>query len=682
VKEKHRAEGKLPSLPQVLLRVLDAIENDEASFERVAESVRQDAAIAIRLIAAANAGRFGRTGACETVERALSFLGTDAVRTIVITAAMQQFFSGFGQRHQDFLKAFWRRSLVCANFAHILANLTGYRAPEQAYLCGLLTDLGQLILLNRFEQAYLDCWRAARNDRALVQAEQDLFGETHAECGADLMERWRIGTFMADAVRYHHEAGDLILDAHHLVKIINLSSALSAPGGLGDHAIAQAGMLFGLNEALTRELSQRVSADIERLADSLSIDIGAPESTDDTSRACAALGQRLGALVQVEQVGGELARTRDLHDLERAIRRAVYMVLGVEKSVLFSVDARAQKLQARLPEEASSPRQPDFVLALEPKRSMVSDALIERRVLDSAEHPVLSVADRQLLRFCASERALCLPLHDEERPVGVLLLGVDAQFALPRPLATALGREIARAVGARHSPSLEQNEAAATDDALQQRVRELVHEAGNPLSIIGNYLEMLRLKLGEQHQAAQDIESIKQEIDRVGEILLRLREPQEAYVGEGGLNLNRLIERLARVFERSIFEVRRLRLDVRLDPAVPMARAEPGHVKQILTNLVKNAAEALDEGGLVVISTVAEVVVGDRHYVAVQVEDDGPGLPPDVQERLFSPVVSGKGGHHAGLGLSITRRLVEQLNGSIMCTSDKTGTRFQILLPK
>jgi HD-like signal output (HDOD) protein/signal transduction histidine kinase len=681
VKKPHRTEAGLPSLPQVLLRVLDAVENDQASVERIADCVRQDAAIAARLIAAANAGHFTRAGACETIERALFFLGTDAVKTIVITAAMQQFFSGFGQRHQDFLKAFWRRSLVCANFAHILANLTGYRAPEQAYLCGLLTDLGELVFLEQFAQSYLDCWRAARDDQALVQAERDLFGETHAECGADLMGRWRIGAFMADAVRYHHEDGELILDAHHLVKIINLSSALSAPGGLTDQALAQASMLFGFNEALTRELRERVNADIEGLARSLDIDIEAPESADDTARAHAALGQRLGELAQVEQSAGELARARDRLDLERAIHRTVYIALGMDKSLLFTVDATAQRLQTNLPEEAQSPRLPDFTLALEPRRSMVSDALIERRVLDSGERPVLSVVDRQLLRYCGSERILCLPLHDKEKPIGVLLLGVDAQFALPRPLTAALCSEIARAVSRQQNLGLERGGAAA-DEALLQRVRELVHEASNPLSIIGNYLEMLRLKLGEQHQAAQDIESIKQEIDRVGGILLRLREPQESYAGDGGLDLNRLIERLASVFERSIFEVRKLRLELRLDPAAPPARAEPGHVKQILTNLVKNAAEALDEGGRVVISTAAEVAVGDRHYVAVQVEDDGPGLPPDVKAQLFSPVVSGKGGHHAGLGLSITKRLVEQLNGTIMCTSDSAGTRFQILLPQ
>ena len=80
-----------------------------------------------------------------------------------------------------------------------------------------------------------------------------------------MIASWQLGGFMADAVRYHHEPSVQILDAHHLVKIVNLASALSATSELGDEAIEQADLLFGLNEALTRELGARISDDVERL---------------------------------------------------------------------------------------------------------------------------------------------------------------------------------------------------------------------------------------------------------------------------------------------------------------------------------------------------------------------------------------------------------------------------------
>ena len=121
----------------------------------------------------------------------------------VMTDAIRQFFNQFKQRQQPFLKAFWRRSLVGANFAHVLANLTGYRAPDEAYLCGLLTDVGQMVLLNRHGQRYLDCWNSAADDRALLAAERDLFGSSHADIGAQLVEHWAGASFMADSTRMY-----------------------------------------------------------------------------------------------------------------------------------------------------------------------------------------------------------------------------------------------------------------------------------------------------------------------------------------------------------------------------------------------------------------------------------------------------------------------------------------------
>ena len=77
------------------------------------------------------------------------------------------------------------------------------------------------------------------------------------------------------------------------------------------------------------------------------------------------------------------------------------------------------------------------------------------------------------------------------------------------------------------------------------------------------------------------------------------------------------------------------------------------------------------------------ISIGGKSYVAVYVEDNGPGIIDDVKNKLFSPLDSTKGKNHSGLGLSIVKKILDEMNGTILCRSTiGKGTEFQILLPK
>ena len=687
VPDSRTSLDRLPSLPQVLTQILDAIHNERADFQHVAGIIRQDTAMTARLLGVANSSYYDRGSGCQTVERALLFLGTETVKTIVITAAIKQFFGRFNPHHQPFVKAFWRRSLVAANFAHILANLTSYGAPDEAYLCGLLMDVGQLILLNQHDRRYIDIWSQAADDSALLGAERSQLQLTHTEIGADLVDSWRLGSFMGDAVRFHHEAGSRILDAHHLVKIVNLASRLSAPGAISDEAIAQADRLFGLNEALTRELCTRIGADVERLAGGLGIELDDLQATARDEAARQQLGERLAPLSQLGQLNGELWRSQSRTALEQAIRRIVFMTLDIEHSVLFIADPGADTLTARVNAHDGGRAQTaaaDFTLPLLPDRSLVSDAVLQRQPQrcgpDDSDR--LAVIDRQLLSQCTTDSLLVVPLLHAGAAVGALVLGLEHGAEDPQThkaiLLTSLCSEIAAAVN--HHCQLR-----ATPDGeaelMQQKISEAVHEAGNPLSIIRNYLEMLRIKLGEQHQAHTDLALIKQEIDRVGAILLRLREPEPTTASDGEISLNKLVADIARIFEGSLCATHQLTLDLQLSDSLEPIRSSVMHLQQILTNLLKNAVEALPPGGRITLSTDSGVMVDGRLFAVIMVADNGPGIPAAVMRRLFTPVASQKGGGHSGLGLSITKKLLDEIGGSIVCKSNRDGTQFQVLLP-
>ena len=113
------------------------------------------------------------------------------------------------------------------------------------------------------------------------------------------------------------------------------------------------------------------------------------------------------------------------------------------------------------------------------------------------------------------------------------------------------------------------------------------------------------------------------------------------------------------------------------DPALPHMVARGGALNQVWTNLIDNALDAMDGQG-----TLSLITRSENHFVMVEVADDGPGIPPEVQPRLFEPFYTTKGvGSGVGLGLNITYRIVEDHQGTIEVQSEPGRTRFIVRLP-
>ncbi|MFO8153480.1 HDOD domain-containing protein [Thioalkalivibrio sp.] len=673
--EARKARESLPSLPQVLVRILDAIYEDQADLQKLSAIILQDAAMTARVIAVANSSFYYRGRRQESLDRAVLHLGTDAVKTLVMTASMRQLFSRFGRRSPRLLKRVWRNALVTASLSQVLAVLTSYPRPEEAYLSGLMVDIGRLVRLGEDPERYRAMLTEAGDEQALIRTEREVFGSTHCEVAADLMEQWGLSPFIADAVRYHLEPAIRIRDAHHLVKIVNLGYSMGRPGAIGHDTLVAGDTLFGLNEGLTAELRGRVSDDVTGIARSLGIDIEAEDDASDR-QARQSLGERLEGLNQLARLQGELSRIATLHR-HVAVQRALLLTFGVQHSLVFLADDGAEFLKAWIDEDP----EPAFLLPLERGRSVVADAVLEGRPVQvtAADGEELPVVDRQILGACGAESMWVQPFPPDTGRPGALVLGLNSeqlsQLAERGSLVAAMGREIAAALGSA------QELGRPDTEALERRIREMVHEAGNPLSIIQNYLAMLRVKLGEEHDAQLEIGVIRDEIERVGRILMRMREaPREAEAAS--VSLNREVQQITDIFAASVCSARGIELEVELASGDPPLAQSPDHLRQILTNLLKNATEAIGENGKIKVTTRDPVSLGGRRYTEIIIQDDGPGLPPEVQARLFSPVQSTKGDGHSGLGLSIVKRLVDEMDGVILCSSGAEGTRFQVLLPR
>ncbi len=214
-------------------------------------------------------------------------------------------------------------------------------------------------------------------------------------------------------------------------------------------------------------------------------------------------------------------------------------------------------------------------------------------------------------------------------------------------------------------------------------VRGLAHEIKNPLGGIRGAAQLLAREL-DHAQLAEYTDIIIEEADRLRNLVDRMLGPNRLPQYRNG-NIHRILERVRQLITAE--HPGRLRIERDYDPSIPDLTCDPDQLLQAFLNVTRNAAQALEDTEHAVITfrsrTMRQFTIGDeRHRLVVRIDilDNGPGVAPDMIERLFYPMISGRA-EGTGLGLSITQSIIAQHGGLIECASEPGSTRFTILLP-
>lgn len=215
--------------------------------------------------------------------------------------------------------------------------------------------------------------------------------------------------------------------------------------------------------------------------------------------------------------------------------------------------------------------------------------------------------------------------------------------------------------------------------AIQTLTAGLAHEVRNPLNAAKLQLELLDRRLRREHDDPRLTEPsalAAQEIQRLTQLLndfLAFARPPELHLED------RDIEDLVRYIcdvERAGAQARGARLELVPSASPVNARVDAAKMQQIIGNLVRNAVEAVTANGQVTVSVEAT-----HDEVTIRVEDNGPGIPADVQARIYEPFFSTKESG-TGLGMSIVHSLVALHGGSIQLATGQQGTRFDVIVPR
>jgi signal transduction histidine kinase len=150
------------------------------------------------------------------------------------------------------------------------------------------------------------------------------------------------------------------------------------------------------------------------------------------------------------------------------------------------------------------------------------------------------------------------------------------------------------------------------------------------------------------------------------------------------LDVNAVVRDIIQIAKPSFFQENGPTVSFIPGAELPLLTTSKDAVKQVLINLLKNAAEAMPDGGRVIVRTRRALPegVGDPGGVEMIVADSGPGLPEKVMQNLYKPFITTKQNGHSGLGLSIVQKVVKDIGGKLSCLSSPAeGTTFTIYLP-
>jgi len=675
-------------MPHILIKLLELCQGDDSAVDAFADLIIKDPAVTMRMLGAANRSTHSHFGRKPGLKQSLLALGVDTIKSLLIGESVAQVFDGFSNSDNSDLRGFWRHSYTAALAARRVATMVDYPHLEEAYLAGLLHDVGRLSLLSAAPKEYSPLLSHV-DDSGLCVAEKQTFGITHSEAGSWLIGQFALDSFLADSVLYHHLPVEKLADSHPLIRIAMLSDHVASHGA-SEPAIEVAKVLFGIDTNALQKLCKDTEQQVKDTAALLKIDLTGTEQAMavpyPSKRATNDGSARDQLILEVKQiiVASESRRSFSGVDNELAVLSAVAksaeLQFGFGNVLFLMKDEEGRRLRGVALENFKQ-NVSEFSVSLQ-EGGLVSESLEKRQpVFLDSESSELDLVEEQLFRLMDADHLVCLPLLSDQKGMGVMLGSVPAyRFAELVDRSNSLRMFASQAVAAITAARAKVAEMDRIAEKYRQASRWVVHEAGNPLSIIKNYLAVLDSKASRKEPVQAEIEILGQEIDRISQILRGLTGGQVEQPREV-LGVKQVVGDVVRFLKVTGFVPPAIKLETQIQIEASDIKVDSNTLKQILVNLIKNAVEALQDKGEIVVAIPGYINRDGRLYCTLTIHDNGPGITPAVLAKLFSPVKSTKGGDHAGLGLSIVHGLVKDLGGDIMCRSNDGGTTFELLLP-
>ncbi len=234
---------QLPTLPTIVTQLIALVGDPRSSARQVGQLVSTDQALTVKILKVANSAFYGFAREIATVQLAIVVLGLEMVKNLGLSVTVLKRFSS-GAEHRLFdRQQFWEHSISCGVAGRMLARRFGYRVADQAFVAGILHDIGKLILIEYFADEFIEALEMAESEEiSIAQAEERVLGVTHAEVGGWLAEKWNLPESLVEAISYHHDLSELD-EPEPIVLLAHISNALIRHRNIGNSGDQQSEFL-------------------------------------------------------------------------------------------------------------------------------------------------------------------------------------------------------------------------------------------------------------------------------------------------------------------------------------------------------------------------------------------------------------------------------------------------------
>ncbi len=715
----------LPATMKVVGRALSVLFDASPDMETAGALFAIDPALASCALRMANLpGADRATPETILLRDAVHAMGHENLRRAVLGVTLTSLPVQSCQRHLEHLQ---RHALACATCAAKTAAYTRLVSAGEAYLAGLLHDLGRLALIAAMPDEY--CAFLENNEPAgLDRLERAAFNVDHALVGKWIAERWALPRHLSQAIWFHHlPPGTLLGDRPivHLVAIVGFANAMSSwlvDGGdkpspahqqdLQAHA-AHLGLeradIQSLREQSRDAMNQRLvllesSAgggatafqELQKAASQVTFP-GRSDSAESLS-----LKKELKWLQALNRLNTSLRPSQSLSEVLALIVATVREGLDAAPGMCCAFDEGNRHLVGMTWDQAEAAPQ-QFRIPLSPSTQQELDE-VELLALEALDELGIGMSENG---WRGAERAepvlhegiLMLPMVADGATRGQIMFETESQkienhswdgFKL-MAFAGACGAVLARhhAYGELRELSEDLADAiarnagtqsAGNEDHLAEFAIGASHALQRPLNIVASQAQQLlrRMRSPEETSAVESILEQNRALTKLVNDLMAFARPGLSVPAPTVVNyvLHRLV---TTVSDR--LEAKGITIVEEYEEGLPRVDADKQQLEQALLNLIVNGEQAMDEtGGQLLLKTSASA---DRSRVHIVVQDTGPGISVRHAESIFEPFVSQREGvSGTGLGLAVCRAVVNKHGGEIrLLNPDEAGAAFEITLP-
>ncbi len=224
VLEKILACKTVPSLPAIAMRVVELTQDSNVSIRQLAETIQNDQGLTTKVLRTVNSSLYGLRQRCSSINQAIVMLGLSAVKTLALGFSLVGAVKGCEPIDFD-MSDYWRRSLYTGIAGKYIAAKAGGASQEEAFLGGLLQDVGMIALVQALGHEYSAIVReAGPNHRKLTTLEAERLDVTHADVGAMLADRWRLPGTLVLPIKYHERPTAAPNEELTLVRCVGLAN--------------------------------------------------------------------------------------------------------------------------------------------------------------------------------------------------------------------------------------------------------------------------------------------------------------------------------------------------------------------------------------------------------------------------------------------------------------------------